>query len=224
MRAAAALLRRQVHRDLKPANVMLHSNGAVKISDFGISSQLENTAGLCETFVGTTCYMSPERLSGEPYSYPADIWAFGLIMLELASGRYPYPNTGSYFDLLGVIMDSPPPELPAGRGFSDSLANLLALSLDKEPSMRPSARELLHQHPWLKEQARLAQQRSSSSGGRSSRQGESPTRHDEGRRALDRSRSNLNDLEVSSLLQGMSLADLAATAAEEAEDDDDEVR
>ena len=49
----------QIHRDLKPANVMLNTAGEIKISDFGISSQLANTGAFCETFVGTTCYMSP---------------------------------------------------------------------------------------------------------------------------------------------------------------------
>jgi len=61
----------QVHRDLKPANVMINSKGQVKISDFGISTQLDSTAGFCSTFVGTTCYMAPERLSGASYSYAA---------------------------------------------------------------------------------------------------------------------------------------------------------
>ena len=57
--------------------VMMNGAGAVKISDFGISSQLADTTAFCSTFVGTTCYMSPERLSGDAYSYPADIWAYG---------------------------------------------------------------------------------------------------------------------------------------------------
>ena len=96
-----------MHRDLKPANVMLKSNGAVKISDFGISSQLDSTAAHCSTFVGTTCYMSPERLSGEHYNYTADIWAFGMILLELACGKYPYLEADSYFKLLEQIMDGP---------------------------------------------------------------------------------------------------------------------
>ena len=50
--------------------------------------------------------MSPERLSGAQYSYAADIWSFGMIMLELAKGAYPYPQVDSYFNLLSNIMVS----------------------------------------------------------------------------------------------------------------------
>mmetsp|Transcript_29513 Transcript_29513/g.66801 ORF Transcript_29513/g.66801 Transcript_29513/m.66801 type:complete len:376 (-) Transcript_29513:606-1733(-) len=140
----------QVHRDLKPANVMLNSAGAVKISDFGISSQLENTGAFAETFVGTTCYMSPERLAGERYSYGADVWALGLILLELATGKYPYPMPDSYFQLLAHIMDRPAPALPAGT-FSADFAGFTSLCVDKVPKMRPSAHDLL-KHPWLSQQ------------------------------------------------------------------------
>jgi len=139
---------RQVHRDLKPANVLLNSQGAVKISDFGISSQLEATGELCSTFVGTTCYMSPERLRAEAYSYSSDIWSFGLILLELASGAYPYSTSGgAFYQLLGQIADEPAPTLPAGH-FSASLRDLLRRCLDKDPTRRPTAQELLSD-AWL---------------------------------------------------------------------------
>ena len=118
----------QVHRDLKPANVLLNRVGQVKISDFGISSQLDNTNGMCSTFVGSTCYMGPERLSGRPYSYAADVWSFGLIMLELVIGRYPYPTSDNYFKLLGSIMDGDAPTVPEGD-FSDELAEFINLCL-----------------------------------------------------------------------------------------------
>jgi len=140
----------QVHRDLKPANVMLKSNGAVKISDFGISSQLDSTAAHCSTFVGTTCYMSPERLSGEHYNYTADIWAFGMILLELACGKYPYPEADSYFKLLEQIMDGPAPNVPEEEDFSPAFAEFLGLCLDKEPGPRPPAHELIR-HPFLRQ-------------------------------------------------------------------------
>ncbi|EOD17316.1 hypothetical protein EMIHUDRAFT_75779, partial [Emiliania huxleyi CCMP1516] len=161
---------RQVHRDLKPANVLLNSQGAVKISDFGISSQLEATGegicstSLCSTFVGTTCYMSPERLRAEAYSYSSDIWSFGLILLELASGAYPFAEIrryqrlahppppystsgGAFYQLLGQIADEPAPTLPAGH-FSASLRDLLRRCLDKDPTRRPTAQELLSD-AWL---------------------------------------------------------------------------
>uniref|UniRef100_A0A7S2IUP2 mitogen-activated protein kinase kinase n=1 Tax=Haptolina brevifila TaxID=156173 RepID=A0A7S2IUP2_9EUKA len=139
----------QVHRDLKPANVLLNRRGQVKISDFGISSQLESTAGLCSTFVGTTCYMSPERLSGTHYSYAADVWSFGIIILELAKGAYPYPQADSYFKLLEQIMDSPAPVLPEGD-FSDHFAEFVSICLDKEPNLRPAAHDIIS-HPFLRQ-------------------------------------------------------------------------
>jgi serine/threonine protein kinase len=197
---------------------MLNRAGDVKIADFGISSQLNSTGALCETFVraapaqpprrapraqpaprrasraqvGTTCYMSPERLAGEPYSYAADVWAYGLILLELATGRFPYPTSDSYFALLGTIMDQPAPTLPEDSRLSPEFRALLSLCLDKQPQMRPSAKDLL-KHPWFRAEP-LEQQ------------GAGSVRHEGGSRApLDRSRSNLNDLDVSGMLDTLSL-------------------
>eukprot|EP00959_Pyramimonas_sp_CCMP1952_P346704 7261560-Pyramimonas_sp.AAC.1 len=51
---------------------------------------VEDTRALCLTFVGTTCYMSPERLNTDPYTAQADIWSLGLTLYEAATGKYPY--------------------------------------------------------------------------------------------------------------------------------------
>lgn len=70
---------------------------SVKIADFGISKVIEQDSP-ARTFVGTIVYMSPERITGESaYSYPSDIWSFGLAMLTVADGRFPYskPAIGS---------------------------------------------------------------------------------------------------------------------------------
>lgn len=202
----------QVHRDLKPANVMLNKQGAVKISDFGISSQLENTAAFCSTFVGTTCYMSPERLSGEAYTYSADIWAYGIILMELATGSFPYPKPDSYFQLYGDIMDKDAPTLPEGAGFSTRFAELIGLCLDKEPQMRPAARDLL-KHEWFRQPPAVSARHSigSSSSPDSARHDRTYGRGDA---PLERSRSSLKDdlLEMTNAISGMSLA--AALKAE----------
>lgn len=54
----------------------------------------------CNTFLGTVTYMSPERINGQPYSFPADIWALGLTLLECATGRYPYDASGGTIQLM----------------------------------------------------------------------------------------------------------------------------
>lgn len=78
-----------MHRDIKPENILINSKGKIKLSDFGISKELEQTKALTNTFVGTLSYMSPERIQGHQYGYPSDIWSLGLVILELASGHFP---------------------------------------------------------------------------------------------------------------------------------------
>ena len=93
-----------IHRDIKPDNLMLvsdvvaplgehvllNSRGEVKITDFGISKHLGKTQGIANTFVGTIIYMSPERILNKKYSHNCDVWSFGLMMYELATGLNPY--------------------------------------------------------------------------------------------------------------------------------------
>lgn len=97
--------RHAVHRDLKPANILLNSAGFVKLSDFGISKELGHTQANASTQCGTIAYMSPERIRGEDYSFPSDVWSFGLIAIEMSCGGYPYPHSANYFDLVKNIVD-----------------------------------------------------------------------------------------------------------------------
>jgi mitogen-activated protein kinase kinase 1 len=82
------------HRDIKPSNLLLSSSGQLKISDFGVSSQLSNSMSKCLSWVGTVTYMSPERIQGHSYGFNTDVWSLGLLLLECAVGRYPYPPQG----------------------------------------------------------------------------------------------------------------------------------
>jgi mitogen-activated protein kinase kinase 3 len=92
-----------VHRDIKPHNLLTNRQGEVKISDFGLAKTLNDNAGMTKTFVGTLLYMAPERIGGGEYSYPADIWSFGLALVSVALGKYPLPTQDGFFGLVDTV-------------------------------------------------------------------------------------------------------------------------
>lgn len=116
----------QIHRDLKPDNILLNKLGEIKLTDFGISKAMESTFGLCGTFIGTSTYMSPERIQGQKYSFPSDVWSLGLILYEMATGQYPYPPKSSIVDLYDYIFNNPEPALPPDSGYSENMRNFLS--------------------------------------------------------------------------------------------------
>mmetsp|Transcript_21652 Transcript_21652/g.58268 ORF Transcript_21652/g.58268 Transcript_21652/m.58268 type:complete len:342 (-) Transcript_21652:222-1247(-) len=138
---------KQVHRDLKPANVMLTKKGEVKLGDFGISKQLENTLALAVTQCGTTAYMSPERIKGANYGYDADIWSLGLIILEMCSGEYPYPQAKNFMQMVMRICEGPVPTVQPGV-VTETAEAFVQTCLAKETAQRPSASKLMV-HEWL---------------------------------------------------------------------------
>eukprot|EP00242_Pyramimonas_sp_CCMP2087_P002092 CAMPEP_0198231590 /NCGR_PEP_ID=MMETSP1445-20131203/115283_1 /TAXON_ID=36898 /ORGANISM="Pyramimonas sp., Strain CCMP2087" /LENGTH=475 /DNA_ID=CAMNT_0043912215 /DNA_START=434 /DNA_END=1862 /DNA_ORIENTATION=- len=136
-----------MHRDIKPGNILLNYQGETKVSDFGISAMLEDTRALCLTFVGTTCYMSPERLNNDPYTSQADIWSLGLSLVEAATGKYPYNTDHGPVSLCLEISEGAAPVLPADQ-FSANLIDFVARCLEKDPSKRWTCAQLL-QHPFM---------------------------------------------------------------------------
>lgn len=146
-----------IHRDIKPSNLLVNHLGEVKISDFGVSVNLTNSQEQRGTFVGTCTYMSPERLSGSSYGFASDIWSLGLTLLECALGRYPYEPPGdeegwsNFYELQMTVVDQPPPVPPPSQ-FSAEFCSFIGSCLQKEPSDRMSAVNLLN-HPFLKKYA-----------------------------------------------------------------------
>jgi len=139
-----------IHRDIKPQNVLLNTNGQVKLSDFGISKVLETTA-LARTFIGSFKYMSPERVLHEAYTYSADIWSLGIILIEAAS-QFPYEESNmSQLALIMAIIDTSPTlpiTSPTKEVFSNEFHNFIQLCVARDPTERASAITLL-EHPWL---------------------------------------------------------------------------
>ncbi|KAG9157440.1 hypothetical protein Leryth_010281 [Lithospermum erythrorhizon] len=142
-----------MHRDLKPSNLLINHTGEVKITDFGVSAVLAGTSGLANTFVGTYNYMSPERISGNSYGYRSDIWSLGLVMLECATGQFPYSppqpggNWDNVFELMTSIVGQPAPSAPSDL-FSSQFCSFISSCLQKDPQNRPSANELMR-HPFI---------------------------------------------------------------------------
>lgn len=99
------------------------------------------------TFVGTATYMSPERIDGRDYSYPSDVWAFGLSLMSVAIGRLPIDTQGGYWTILHSIRDAAPPRLPENK-FSKNFNDFLGKCLQQNPADRFTCEQLL-QHPFL---------------------------------------------------------------------------
>ncbi|KAG6602808.1 STE/STE7 protein kinase [Phytophthora cinnamomi] len=132
----------QLHRDIKPSNLLINHFGDVKVSDFGIVREMENSMAKATTFVGTLTYMSPERIASEEYSYKSDVWSFGLSIMTCALGKFPYSSRGGYWELLHMIRNEPPPRLPEGE-FSDLFCDFLDKCLKKDQTERWSVKQLL---------------------------------------------------------------------------------
>ncbi|KAK9815893.1 hypothetical protein WJX72_011527 [[Myrmecia] bisecta] len=134
--------RHTVHRDIKPANILVDLDGGAKITDFGISAFVDNTLAVCNTFLGTVTYMSPERINSQPYSFPADIWSLGLALLECATGQYPYDASVGPLQLMIQVVGEAAP-VPAAGTCSEEFCDFISQCLQKDPFKRPSADALL---------------------------------------------------------------------------------
>jgi serine/threonine protein kinase len=145
--------RKLVHRDIKPHNLLFKRDGTIKITDFGVCSELESTVAGANSFVGTVTYMSPERLDGQQYSFSADLWGIGISLIQLATAEHPYEQLAAkqetemkFWALVTHLKECPSPE-PKGN-FSPEFKDFVSKCLTKDKDARSSSGQLL-EHPWL---------------------------------------------------------------------------
>jgi serine/threonine protein kinase len=136
-----------VHRDLKPENVLVDSDGGqaprLRLTDFGIS-RLVDAAQLTQTSVtGTPGYLAPEVAAGGKVTAAADVYALGVILYELCTGRGPFLADNPLVLVLAHTRRDP----PRPTGIPDPLWSVLSQLLAKDPAARPTAARL---GPWLR--------------------------------------------------------------------------
>ncbi|VDD85084.1 unnamed protein product [Enterobius vermicularis] len=137
-----------VHRDIKSDSILLAKDGTVKLSDFGFCGQLSAEVPKRRSLVGTPYWMSPEVISRLPYGTKADMWSFGIMVIEMVQGEPPLFDVQP-LQAMRHIRDSTPATFHPSAKVSEELNSFVSHLLVRDPEQRSSAAELLH-HPFLK--------------------------------------------------------------------------
>uniref|UniRef100_A0A5F8GTN5 non-specific serine/threonine protein kinase n=1 Tax=Monodelphis domestica TaxID=13616 RepID=A0A5F8GTN5_MONDO len=142
-----------IHRDIKGQNVLLTENAEVKLVDFGVSAQLDRTAGRRNTFIGTPYWMAPEVIACDEnpdstYDYRSDLWSLGITAMEMAEGAPPLCDMHPMRALF-LIPRNPPPKLKS-RKWSKKFLNFIENCLVKNYIHRPSTEALLR-HSFIRD-------------------------------------------------------------------------
>jgi len=129
---------RVMHRDLKLENLLLDKQQTVKIIDFGFAVVLPPQQKL-KIFCGTPSYIAPEIIQGSPYSLPADMWAIGVLLYVMLSGRFPF-KASSQRELYRRIVRS---SLTVPVDLSPQAGEIVRACLQKDDLARPTADALM---------------------------------------------------------------------------------
>src|SRR5262249_29509988 len=140
-----------IHRDLKPANIKVRADGTVKVLDFGLAKAMDSAgassanamnsptislhATMAGIILGTAAYMSPEQAAGKPVDKRSDLWAFGVVLLEMLTGRQAFEGETVSHVIAAVLTKEPEwAALPANT--PPPIRKLLRRSLEKDKKRR----------------------------------------------------------------------------------------
>lgn len=127
-----------IHHDVKPANVLLGEDGAIKVTDFGISELVNAHATEQEIVFGTPGYLAPEALTGKGYTASSDLFAAGVVLYQILAGIRPFAGTTSRQLLVSTLADDPEPLSSRRPDVPAALEAMIHALLAKAPDDRPA--------------------------------------------------------------------------------------
>jgi CheY-like chemotaxis protein len=125
-----------VHRDLKPGNIMLLPEGGVKILDFGLAKVRDQNVTGSGRVLGTAAYMAPEQIRGGPVDGRADLWALGVLMYEMLTGRQPFRGEHEISVAHAILHTEPEPPSQLRSDIPASVQDVVLTLLSKDPGQR----------------------------------------------------------------------------------------
>ncbi|MGH2398394.1 MAG: Stk1 family PASTA domain-containing Ser/Thr kinase [bacterium] len=129
-----------VHRDIKPQNILVSSGGAVKVADFGIARAVAaSTITQPGSVVGSAQYLSPEQARGDAAGEASDLYALGIVLYEMVTGRLPFDGETPVALALKHIQETPPPPRTLDERISPRVERIILCAMAKQPEMRYSS-------------------------------------------------------------------------------------